>query len=92
MMKYIIGTISDMDTPLTPRAKGERSYLAYMTETEFESKQRERDQVLSTDKQAVRKAAEMVKAVLSDGYICALGGEEKIEQAKELFGTVRTLK
>lgn len=92
MMKYIIGTISDMDTPLTPRAKGERSYYAFMTETQFEEKQRERDEVLATDSAKIREAAAMIRAILSDGYICALGSEEKVEQCKELFDSVRTLK
>lgn len=92
MMKYIIGTVSDMDTPLTPRAKGERSCVAYMSEISYEDKQRERDQVLAAGKEGVRKAAEMVRAILADQYICALGGEEKVEQAKALFNTVRTLK
>ena len=92
MMKYIIGTISDMDTPLTPRAKGERSYLAYKTGTTLEDKQRERDEVLSADKEKIRAAAGMIKAILSDGYICALGGEERIKQEENLFESVRTLK
>lgn len=92
MMKYIIGTISTMDTPLTPRAKGRRSYMAWMTETSWEEKQREREQVLDADSAGIRKAAAMLKAVLSDGYICALGGEKKVEQAAELFEEIRTFR
>lgn len=92
MMKYIIGTISDMDTPLTPRGKGERSYLAYKTKTTIEQKQKERDEVLAADKEKIREAAAMIRAILSDGYICALGGEEKMKQAEKLFETVRVLK
>ncbi|MBO5488491.1 MAG: insulinase family protein [Eubacterium sp.] len=92
MMKYIIGTISEMDTPLTPRGKGARSYSAYKTGVTFEDCQNERNQVLATDQKRIRQAANMVRAVLSDGYICALGGESKIESDKELFETVRVLK
>ncbi len=33
MLKYIIGTISDMDVPLTPSMAGSRSFTAYMTGT-----------------------------------------------------------
>ena len=92
MMKYIIGTISDMDTPLTPRAKGERSFLAYMTGITLEDKQREREEVLAANQEKVREAAAMVKAILSDGYICTLGSEEKVKQSEELFDTIKTLK
>lgn len=92
MMKYIIGTISSIDTPLTPRAKGERSYHAYKTGMTIEDAQRERDEVLAVDKEKIREAASMVKAILLDGYICALGGEEKMKQAESLFDSVRVLK
>lgn len=92
MMKYIIGTISAMDTPLTPRTKGARSFQAYMTDVTIEEEQRERDEVLSADNEAVRKTADMVDAILSDGYICVLGGEEKVKRESKLFASTRILK
>lgn len=91
MVKYIIGTISDLDTPLTPRARGRRSYNAYMTELTFDEIQREREEVLAADSSKVRDAAKTVEAVLADGYICVLGSEAKIKQAEELFDTIRVL-
>ena len=91
MMKSMIGTISEMDTPLTPRAKGSRSYRSYKTGYTEADMQTERDQVLATDQKKVREAAKMVEAILSDDKICVLGGEEKVEEAKELFDTVRVL-
>lgn len=92
MMKYIIGTVSELDTPLTPRAKGRRSYSAYMTDITEEDVQKEREEVLAADATKVREVAKTVEAVLADGYICALGSEEKIQQAEDLFDTVRVLK
>ena len=47
MTKYIIGTVSSMDTPLTPNAKGARSMSAWMTGLTPEDVQKERDEVLS---------------------------------------------
>ena len=91
MMKYIIGTISGLDVPLTPRDLGDRSYAAYMTGTTQEDKQRERDEVLTADPAKVREAAAMVDAVLSDRKICVLGSEEKIKQSEGLFDHIRTL-
>lgn len=91
MMKYIIGTVSDLDTPLTPRAKGRRSGNAYLTGVTMEDVQRERDEVLSADAEKIRRTAKTVEAVLSDGYVCALGSEGKIKQAESLFDTVRVL-
>ena len=91
MMKYIIGTVSELDTPLTPRAEGRRSSQAWLTDITFEQIQKERDEVLSADCEQVREAAKMVSAVLSDGYICAIGSEGKVEDAKDLFNEIRVL-
>ena len=91
MMKYIIGTVSELDTPLTPRAEGRRSSQAWLTDITFEQIQKERDEVLSADCEQVREAAKMVSVVLHDGYICAIGSEGKVEDAKELFNEIRVL-
>ncbi len=91
MMKYIIGTVSELDTPLTPRAEGRRSSQAWLTDITFEQIQKERDEVLSADCEQVREAAKMVSTVLSDGYICAIGSEGKVEDAKDLFNEIRVL-
>lgn len=85
MTKYIIGAISEMDTPLTPMAKGMRSLNAYMSGITEEDFQRERDQVLGADQEAIRALAEPVAAVLSQGNICVIGNEEKLASEKELF-------
>ena len=46
MTKYVIGTISEMDTPLTARAQGARSDAAYFGHVTESDLQKERDQVL----------------------------------------------
>ena len=46
MTKYIIGTVSDLDMPLGPRAKGARSMTAYLQELTYEEIQKERDEII----------------------------------------------
>ncbi|MFW5669859.1 MAG: insulinase family protein, partial [Acetivibrio ethanolgignens] len=46
MTKYIIGAISALDTPLTPMAKGSRSFGAYLCGVDEAFLQKERDEVL----------------------------------------------
>lgn len=92
MMKYIIGTVSGMDTPLTPRTAGERAYNAYLCNITWEDKQKERDEVLAADEEAIRKTATVVEQFLGDEYICALGSEENIQKEETLFDTISTLK
>ena len=91
MTKYIIGTISDMDVPLTPRAKGTRSMSAYLSGDTYENIQKERDEILSATAESIRKLAGHVGSVINDDNICVLGGEEIIEKEKVLFDKVETL-
>ena len=89
--KTIIGTISGMDTPLTPAMRGRRSMVAYFTKTPIEVLQRERDQVLACDKEDIRKLADVIRAVTSQDNLCVIGNEKHIEDDSELFETIKTL-
>ncbi len=91
MTKYIIGTISDMDTPLNPYARGNRSMTAYLTNLTFEDVQKERDQVLTAKDSDIRALKAHVQAVLKPKNLCVIGGEEKIEEQKQLFKEVKNL-
>lgn len=88
MLKYIIGAISRLDTPLTPSAEGSYSYIAYMTGVTEEDLQKERDEVLSTDVNGIRALAPYISAIVDTGVICAIGDEGKISSAAENFGEV----
>ncbi|ROR26321.1 hypothetical protein EDD66_10843 [Mobilisporobacter senegalensis] len=91
MTKYIIGTISGIDTPLTPSAKGTVSLSAYLsgiTETQL---QKERDQILSADVESIRALSGIVKSIIDAGNICVIGNEQKIEENKDLFMEVKNL-
>lgn len=85
MTKYIIGTVSELDTPLTPAAKGMRSVSAYLTGVTYEDIQREREEVIGASKEDVRKTADLISAILSEENFCVIGNEEKIMEQKELF-------
>ncbi|MCI5641413.1 MAG: insulinase family protein [Lachnospiraceae bacterium] len=89
--KTIIGTISGMDTPLTPLMKGKRSLSAYLTGVTEEDLQRERDQVLACDVEAIRSTAEVIGQVAEHGVVCVIGNEQHIRDAKELFDKIEPL-
>ncbi len=91
MTKFIIGTISDMDTPLTPKAEGVRSLGAYMMGLTFEDVQKERDDVLSCSKTKIRKLADYIDAVISDEILVVVGSESKIDLNRDIFGKVDNL-
>lgn len=91
MTKYVIGTISALDTPLNPADKGAKGLSAYLSGVSNEMLQEERDQILQTQPEDIRRLAGMMKAILDTGSFCTIGNEEKIEASKELFKETKNL-
>lgn len=91
MTKYVIGTISGMDTPLTPADLGARSMAMLMDHVTYESLQKERDQVLNCTQEDIRALADMVEAALKQNNLTVLGSEQKLEEEKDLFDRVSEL-
>ncbi|NOH17013.1 insulinase family protein [Clostridium cochlearium] len=85
--KYIIGTISDIDTPLTPSMKGERAAANYFSNISYEDLQKEREEILNVKKDDIRSLSKVVNDCMSKNYICVLGSEEKIRENKVVFNS-----
>lgn len=85
MTKYIIGTVSDLDAPLNPSAKGARSMTAYLQGLTYEEIQKERDEILGASDADIRAFGGLLEAVLSDGAFCVVGGEEVLRRNSEMF-------
>ena len=83
--KYIIGTISDIDTPLTPSMKGEKAIANYFSDISYEDLQKEREEILNVNKENIRSLAKLVEECMNKNFICVLGSEEKIKENQELF-------
>lgn len=91
MARYIIGTVSELDAPLTPSAKGARSltaYLSHVTDADF---QKERDEVLSASPEDIRRLKDLTAAVLAEENLCVIGNETALEKESGLFFTVEDL-
>lgn len=91
MTKYVIGAISSLDTPLNPSAKGSRSFMAYLTGITREDVQRERNEVLQTETQDIRRLSDHIESLINADCICVIGNEQKLEGSKELFRNIRNL-
>ena len=85
MRKYIIGTISGIDTPLNAADRSGREFSCFITDTDYETLKREREQILSTNVENIRELAPLVREAMADNNICVVGSASAIEQDKELF-------
>lgn len=92
MTKYVIGTIGDMDTPLTPSAKGNYSFSLYMSETDLKKLQEERSQVIDATAEDIRKLWPIIKSVTDKSHLCVVGNAEQIKMQAELFDELKMLK
>lgn len=83
--KYVIGTISGMDTPLTNTMRIDKASTQYLKQVSEELRQRIRNEVINVTNEDLRKLGQVVEDMLSDGLICVVGGKQPIEANKELF-------
>ena len=91
MTKYIIGAISEMDTPKTAYTKfllGLSCSLSHLTDEDL---QRERDEVLSASPEAIRKLSGYIEKAFSEEILCTIGNGEKIEKNKSYFDVIREI-
>lgn len=91
MTKYIIGTLSALDTPMNPEAKGSRSLSAYLEGITYEQIQKERNEILNAQPEDIRRLADLVEAVLKKDSICVIGNENMIKESAGLFENVEKL-
>ncbi len=89
--QFIIGAVSDLDTPKTPSIKGSYGLTAYLCNAKMEQIQKDRDDLLNTDQEKIRKLADYIDAFIEDDCMCVVGEGNKLEQNKELFGKVEQL-
>ncbi len=91
MLKYIIGAIAKLDTPMTPSAEGSFSFICYVSGITDKELQNDRDKILATDVNEIRKLAPYIEAMLSCECIAALGDEDVVAKEKERFKEIKTL-
>lgn len=85
MSKYIIGTFSALDAPLTPGGKTGRSATAYLIGVTDEMLQKEREEILNASQEDIRNLSGIVKAILKENAFCVIGNENKLKEEKDLF-------
>ena len=60
----------------------------YMNKVSAEMIREERNQILDAEQDDIRALYKVAEAVLQADQMCVIGGEDKIEEEKELFKTL----
>ncbi|MFA9398405.1 MAG: insulinase family protein [Clostridiaceae bacterium] len=85
MTKYIIGTISNKDQPLTASMKGEKATNNYITGLTFDMEQNERYEILTTNQNDIKMFTSLLSEVFQKDCYCVLGNEDLLKNNKKSF-------
>ncbi len=91
MTKYIIGAVSDLDTPMNASAQGDfalAAWFAGLTEQDF---QKEREELLDATDEDIRKLAEAAEAIVNSGNLCVIGSESVLTRDADAMQTTEPL-
>ncbi|MFZ4520814.1 MAG: insulinase family protein [Bacteroidales bacterium] len=88
MTRYIIGTISELDSPLTPSQKGDQAVSMFLSQRTFDEVQKDRDDVLSTTPSDIRGFSKLVAEVLAQDALCVYGSTERLTSDQALFNSL----
>lgn len=88
MTQYVIGAISEMDTPMTPATLGAYSLGGFLTGRSEEDLQTERNEVLHCTSEDIRALAPFLEAFMSDEALCVVGNADKLAKDQNLFDNI----
>ena len=91
MTKYIIGTVSELDTPMNASAKGALALNAYFSGLTGEDFQKEREEILDADVAAIQNLAALAEALISEHNLCVVGSEAAIGKDSDVFRSTEAL-
>lgn len=91
MVKFIIGTIGGMDTPMNPASKGIRSFGAYICHAGYEDMKQEREEVLNATAESIRALAPFIETAVAQDYLCVVGNNTKIHENEQMFEQIEPL-
>jgi len=92
LTKYIIGTISPLDQPLTPSLENEKMINLHFSEITHEEILKNRKEILETTLTELKSHKEMYQKIFIERNLCVVGSVNAIEEEKSLFNITKELK
>lgn len=91
MRKYIIGTMSGIETPLTPSLSLAKYVRMHFTGYTAEDMGRIKREIIATKKEDIQWLAPLMAAFKEGQYRVTLGSQGKVEEAKDIFTEIVSL-
>lgn len=88
MLKYIIGTIGAMDTPMPASNMTSYSFSAYMSRVSDDEIRRDRREVMTADQNAIRALAPIVRSTVDAGHLVVIGNQDQIRKHADMFDRI----
>ncbi len=92
MTQFIIGTISDLDQPLSPSERGNDAFRNYFCKLDQAYYQQVRNQVLTTTAADIQSYSTMIADIIAKNTLCAYGNADAVEAEKALFKALLQMK
>ncbi len=92
MTKYILGAVNEIDKPKSMQTYFDVSVSEYLNNITPEKKQKERDELLSANKDDLKYFADLFKKAFEEDIKITIGNESTINDSKDLFDNVRSIK
>ena len=90
MDKYIIGTLSKIDKPLTPSLKGQIAADFCLRNITYADRQKSRNEILTARQEDIRALSKIVEDCMNQNNLCVFGNEEIIKENAEIFGEIKS--
>ncbi|MBS4461337.1 insulinase family protein [Aerococcaceae bacterium zg-B36] len=91
LLKYIIGTLSDIDQPLSAADKGHQAFVMHHIGLTTDERRRFKEQVLNTTLEDLQQMSGIYEQVLTNPAIAVIGNKTQIEAVKDQFDVIREL-
>jgi len=86
--KFVLGSISGLDHPITPSMKGERAAERWIQGITQEDIQKTRDQVIAVTSDDIAGLADIIEDALRKNLFCVVGSESRIKEDEAIFNAL----
>jgi len=85
VLQAIIGSIGDLDGPMTAQQKGFTSLTRWLSKESAEARQRMRTEILSASPSDFKEFAKLLSKLREEGTVAVFGSEQGIEKANSVL-------